>query len=195
MVIQGPDNGLINLPDSIEELEHGGFDTLILETNRSGVTAFTLPEIAVEKLILFTSNDRNGQSNIFRGNSLDNEIHGSAGDSTRIYGGLGNDILYAAGLDLLYGEEGNDLLYGNGSYDRLYGGSGNDLLDGGLSADLMDGGSGDDHYIIDDAGDSVVELADAGLDTVTASISHELAENVEKLIPVGMQTPAPSVIR
>ena len=68
VVIQGPDNGLINLPDSIEELEHGGFDTLILETNRSGVTAFTLPEIAVEKLILFTSNDRNGQSNIFRGN-------------------------------------------------------------------------------------------------------------------------------
>ena len=77
------------------------------------------------------------------------------------------------------------MLYGNGSYDRLYGGSGNDLLDGGLSADLMDGGSGDDHYIVDDAGDSIVELADAGFDTVTASVSHELAENVEKLILVG----------
>ena len=49
----------------------------------------------------------------------------------------------------------------------------------------MDGGSGDDHYIVDDAGDSVVELADAGFDTVTASVSHELAENVEKLILVG----------
>ena len=145
MVIQGPDNGLINLPDSIEELEHGGFDTLILETNRSGVTAFTLPEIAVEKLILFTSNDRNGQSNIFRGNSLDNEIHGSAGDSTRIYGGLGNDILYAAGLDLLYGEEGNDLLYGNGSYDRLYGGSGNDLTTVACQLILWTW-SGDDHH-------------------------------------------------
>ena len=39
--------------------------------------------------------------------------------------------------------------------------------------------------IVDDAGDSVVELADAGFDTVTASVSHELAENVEKLILVG----------
>jgi Ca2+-binding RTX toxin-like protein len=53
-------------------------------------------------------------------------------------------------------------LVGNGSANSISGGSGNDLIDGGAGADRMAGGAGDDIYIVDDAGDQVVELAGEG---------------------------------
>ena len=69
----------------------------------------------------------------------------------------------------------------------FWGGSGNDLLDGGAEADFLAGGVGDDVYIVDDAGDQVVEAAGEGNDTVrTALGSHTLAANVEGLAYTGV---------
>ena len=77
-------------------------------------------------------------------------------------------------------DQGNWLDGGEGS-DSLIGGLGSDILWGGTGADTMQGGAGDDFYVVDDAGDQVVEAPDRAIDTVIASVSFTLADNVENL--------------
>ncbi|MEI6162545.1 MAG: calcium-binding protein, partial [Roseococcus sp.] len=84
---------------------------------------------------------------------------------------------------------GNDLgdtLTGDAGGDTLTGGAGVDLLDGGSGADQMTGGAGDDTYVVDIAGDVVVELTGEGTDTVRASVNHVLGANVENLVLEGL---------
>lgn len=83
---------------------------------------------------------------------------------------------------------GNDLdnsLTTGSSNDQLVGGGGNDVLDGGAGADLLAGGSGNDTYIVDNVADSIVEKAGEGIDTVKASVSFTLVDQVENLILTG----------
>ncbi len=51
---------------------------------------------------------------------------------------------------------------GNSLDNHLVGNGGANELDGGTGADTMTGGGGNDIYTVDNAGDSVVELADGG---------------------------------
>ena len=128
----------------------------------SSSASFTLGA-AIEVLVLTGAGNLAGT-----GNGLDNRIEGN----------VGNNAL--AGLD------GNDTLNGGDGADNLNGGAGNDLLSGGLGADSMAGGAGNDSYEFDDAGDTVIELADEGMDTVTASVDATLSEGVERLILSGL---------
>jgi Ca2+-binding RTX toxin-like protein len=73
------------------------------------------------------------------------------------------------------------ILSGYGGNDELVGGAGNDVLDGGVGADRMAGGVGDDRYVIDNAGDLVVEEPGEGRDRVHSTINYRLAANVEDL--------------
>src|SRR6185369_11155775 len=66
----------------------------------------------------------------------------------------------------------------------LSGGNGNDILDGVAGTDAMTGGSGDDNYVIDNAGDTVIEAPDGGFDTEQSSVDRSIDANVEQLILV-----------
>ncbi|MFD1627601.1 beta strand repeat-containing protein [Azospirillum griseum] len=72
---------------------------------------------------------------------------------------------------------------GNGLDNLIAGGAGADTLDGGLGADTLIGGLGDDVYVVDSAGDTVIEGADAGLDEVRTTLSaFALGDNTERLV-------------
>lgn len=89
--------------------------------------------------------------------------------------------------DLLIGSNGANVLSGGLGRDTLIGLDGDDVLDGGAGlANTLQGGRGDDTYILSAIGDSIVEFAGEGTDTVlTALGSVRLAANVENLTYTG----------
>ena len=70
---------------------------------------------------------------------------------------------------------------GNALNNIITGSAGNNLIDGGAGADTMAGGNGNDGYIVDNAGDLVVEAENEGVDSVWSSITYTLSGNVENL--------------
>ncbi|MBY5551549.1 RTX toxin, partial [Rhizobium leguminosarum] len=96
--------------------------------------------------------------------NVENLVLRSNGNST----GTGN------GLD-------NIITSGTGN-DTLSGGAGNDTLDGGRGADSLTGGAGNDIYVVYDAGDTIIENADEGIDTVETYLTgYTLSANIENL--------------
>ncbi len=127
-----------------------------------GGTSFTIATGSViEHAVTGDGND------MLSGNALDNELRAMRGD------------------DMLFGNAGNDRLYGGAGADQLFGGAGNDLLDGGAGVDLLSGGAGDDIYVIDNAGDQILDFGSDGIDTVRSSIGYTLGAGLENLVLTG----------
>jgi Ca2+-binding RTX toxin-like protein len=95
------------------------------------------------------------------------------------------NLVLGAGVIQGVGNALANTIEGNAEDNLLEGAGGNDLLSGGLGADEMQGGAGNDTYVVDDAGDSVVELDGQGYDTVASGIDIGLAEHVEKAVLTG----------
>ena len=76
------------------------------------------------------------------------------GDGVTIYGGLGNDTIWA--------NNGNNTLFGDAGNDRIVGGSDDDVIVGGIGNDRMHGGGGEDIFCFGKnwGKDTVEQLAD-----------------------------------
>jgi Ca2+-binding RTX toxin-like protein len=163
-------------------------------------TSVTLTNITIEQLenIAAAGNFQfNGEPSV--SDSVDvwsaSQISGNvaAPDRTTFLNDLPNQISgLDASQDVINGQGGNDQLNGLGGDDTLRGGAGNDLLDGGTGNDRLEGGTGNDIYIVDSAGDQVVEAIsnanDGGWsDEVRSSVSFSLAShaNIERLTLTG----------
>ena len=138
---------------------------------------------------------------LLRGGAGDDILIGGAGSDTASYEdatagvtvslaiagaqvtGDGSDTL--SGIENLVGSAFNDVLTGDAGVNRINGGAGNDTIDGGAGADTLTGGIGNDGYVVDDAGDVVVELLGEGTDAVSASVNYTLTDNVENLVLTG----------
>jgi phosphodiesterase/alkaline phosphatase D-like protein/predicted AlkP superfamily pyrophosphatase or phosphodiesterase len=118
----------------------------------------------------------------------------SKGSDNRLYGGDGNDELYAGLRDRLFGEAGDDILdatQGKGG-NRLYGGDGKDRLFAGTN-DFLSGGDGDDtlfagkggNTLYGGAGADKFYLAYNGVPTNTNTVA-DFEVGVDKLLILGI---------
>jgi Ca2+-binding RTX toxin-like protein len=143
------------------------------------------------------------QADVLMGDSGANVLAGGPGHDAYFVDNAGDQLIEnaAEGLDTIYStthfrlpanvetlvlQGGADLqAYGNGLSNSVYGNAGSNLLDGDAGADAMFGGAGNDVYIVDNAGDAVIENAGEGSDAVFASAHFRLSANVETLVLQG----------
>lgn len=99
---------------------------------------------------------------------------------------------YTLGADVEALQLGKNAVNGTGNAldNAIWGNDNANNLDGREGADTMAGGDGDDTYIVDNAGDQVIEYANKGNDTIVSSIDYTLGSNVENLTLTGDATRA-----
>ncbi len=147
----------------------------------------------------------NGLGNVLTGNGGANTLAGGDGDDIYVVqnatdvviedAGEGADTVQSAVSWVLGAEVENLTLIGaaaingtgNAGANVITGNAAANVLDGGGDADTLVGGLGGDTYIIDAAGDSVAEssLLTTEIDTVRASITYTLGDNLENLTLTG----------
>ncbi|OYY83519.1 MAG: hypothetical protein B7Y34_01515, partial [Methylophilales bacterium 16-45-9] len=84
----------------------------------------------------------------------------------------------------IWGSESADTLNGTQVSETLWGLGGNDTITGNAGADKLIGGEGNDTYVADNF-DVIIEEINEGIDTVKASSSWVLGENLENLTLTG----------
>ncbi|KQW83051.1 Ig-like domain-containing protein [Brevundimonas sp. Root1279] len=106
--------------------------------------------------------------------------------ATDVLTGIEN-VTGSAFNDLLVGDAGANILSGGDGRDTLLGMDGDDVLIGGAGlANQMQGGRGNDRYVVAAVGDSIIELAGEGIDTVETSLNNfKLGAEVENLTFTG----------
>ena len=96
------------------------------------------------------------------------------GDGVKVYGGLGDDTIWA--------NNGSNTLFGDAGNDRLVGGSDDDIIIGGAGNDSMHGGGGDDIFCFgENWGIDTVEQLAGGSVTLWFESGSESNWNAETL--------------
>jgi len=176
--------------DAVSESANGGIDTVL-----SSVTYALANDV---ENITLTGTDNLDAA----GNSLDNTLTGNLGDN-RLTGGAGNDTYVVDNVGDVVVElasQGTDTVQSSLSYvlgsdlENLTltgaaaingtGNSLNNILIGNSAANVLTGGLGNDTYSIG-AGDTVIENAGEGIDTVQSSVTYTLASTLENLTLTG----------
>ncbi len=168
--------------------------------------SYTLPA-NVERLVLTGNAAINGTGNALNnrltGNTAANALAGGGGDDVYVVDNAGDTVSEGTG-------QGTDTIESSISYslpanvevlvltgssatsatgnvlaNALYGNAAANALDGANGADAMAGGAGDDAYVVDQAGDAIVELTGEGIDRVQSSVTYTLPANVENLTLTG----------
>ncbi|MFN0191471.1 MAG: cadherin domain-containing protein, partial [Aestuariivirga sp.] len=123
-----------------------------------------------------------GQITVADGLLLDREQAASHLVRVRVEDASGNvatrDFIINVGNvapEFLLGDARANTFVGGAGADFFSGAAGNDLLDGGVGTDTLRGGFDDDRFYVDNAGDSVIEFAGQGNDTVFTTVSYALA--------------------
>ncbi|MBS0162474.1 MAG: hypothetical protein JSR64_06570 [Nitrospira sp.] len=98
--------------------------------------------------------------------------------------GQGTDTVQSSVTYVLGSNLENLTLIGNGAINGT-GNSLNNILIGNAAANVLTGGAGNDTYVVG-VGDTVVESAGAGTDTVKSDISWTLETNLENLVLTGI---------
>ncbi len=99
---------------------------------------------------------------------LTSQRYDFAGDSIKIYGGLGHDVIWA--------NKQKAIISGDAGNDRIIGGSGNDIISGGSGHDRLHGGGGKDIFCFGtNWGRDEVEQLDDG--EITLVIENGSLEN------------------
>ena len=112
---------------------------------------------------------------------------GAAVETLKTSSDTGTGAIDLAGNDFaqdITGNDGANRLDGGGEDDALAGRAGSDTLIGGSGTDTLDGGAGDDTYV-NPLGDTIIESAGGGLDSVQSDASFTLPDEVERLFLTG----------
>ena len=189
-----------NSGDTLVETANAGWDVV------NASVSYTLSANVDELLLTGTAAINatgNADNNKLSGNTGDNSLDGGAGADT-LTGGLGDDsylIDNTGDVSIENTGEGEDTVYSTVTYTlsanlenlvligtAVMTGTGNELnnhLTGNGAGSVLNGLGGDDNYYIDRVGDTIVESANNGWDTVLSSITITLASNVEELYLTG----------
>jgi len=170
--------GTLAAPKVVLTRGNGSDATIITASN---IESFAFDDGPMD-LATLLNNSISDFDDSWEGTSGNDTVNGLKGNDT-LDGADGNDTLYGGdGNDSLIGSDGNDSLMGDAGNDTLLGGDGNDTLNGGAGNDRMEGGDGDDTYVVDVAGDVVVEESGEGTDLVQVAMTsgiYTLGANVE----------------
>jgi Ca2+-binding RTX toxin-like protein len=178
-------NNVLNGGEGDDNLNGGlGDDILVGGVGNDRYTVDSAGDVVVELAGEGTDTVYSSLSYLL-GDNIENLILTGTGATDGVGNALANHLTGNAGDNVLDGGDGNDVLSGGAGADRLLGGLGNDNLNGSAGDDVMQGGLGNDVYTVDSVGDVVTELANEGTDTVNASISLQLGENIENLTLTG----------
>lgn len=133
------------------------------------------------------------------GNDENNILDGGAG-ADALTGGLGDDEYFIDHINdtiVEMANEGFDAVNAAINYslddnvEKLtlvgtavsgYGNALDNILIGNDELNQLFGGAGDDTYVVDNAGDEIIEAEDEGNDSVLSSVDYTLSDNVENLV-------------